>query len=366
MGSPLRILHAAVNMNRGGAETLIMNLYRNMDRSKIQFDFLTCKEGIFDQEIMELGGKIYRIPYITDVGHFQYLKELDHFFSLHRDYHCVHSHMDKMSGLVLRSAKKAGIPVRIAHSHNTKSEGGLAARTYKWLSGIFIPHCATHTVACSTESAKWLFPNQADGTMVLRNGIEIDKFIYSGITAQKIRAELKISQKSLVVGHVGRFSEQKNHAFIVDIFAEIVKHRSESTLILAGDGPLRKDIEKRVKSKNLTEKVRFTGIRSDIPDLLQAFDIFLFPSLFEGLPVSLIEAQGMGIDCMISDVISEEVDVGAGLVHFESLKSPPSNWAERIMEMNHIKKDVRNLVKEKGYDVQSSAKILQNFYIEII
>ncbi len=176
MGSPLRVLHVVVNMNRGGAETLIMNLYRNIDRTKVQFDFLTCKEGVFDSEIHEMGGKIHRIPYVTEVGHSGYVKELDLFFKEHPDYEIVHSHLDKMSGLVLRAAKKAEIPVRIAHSHNTQSEGGIGAKGYKWLVGRYINWNATHMFACSEVAAKWLFGSQAHKASILKNGIECDKF----------------------------------------------------------------------------------------------------------------------------------------------------------------------------------------------
>ena len=154
MNNPIRILHVIVNMNCGGAETLLMNLYRNIDRSVIQFDFLTCKEGLFDAEIAGLDGIVYRIPYITDVGHFEYIKELDNFFSSHSHYKIVHSHLNKMSGFVLRSAKTADIPVRIAHSHSIQSNGNIAARLYKWYSGMHISPCATSKLACSIAAAK--------------------------------------------------------------------------------------------------------------------------------------------------------------------------------------------------------------------
>lgn len=168
MGSPLRILHVVVNMNRGGAETLLMNLYRNIDRTKIQFDFLTCKPGVFDDEIIELGGKIQRISYISDVGHFRYMKELETFFVNNNYYSIVHCHMDKMSGLVLKAANKAGVPTRISHSHNTQSEGSLVAKLYKWYAGQSIFLNSTNFFACSGEAAKWLFPKSVGKSILIQ------------------------------------------------------------------------------------------------------------------------------------------------------------------------------------------------------
>ena len=192
MGGPIRILHVVVNMNRGGAETLIMNLYRNMDRSKVQFDFLTCREGAFDEEIAAMGGRIHRIPYVTDVGHFGYVKALDAFFTSHPEYKIVHSHMDKMSGLVLRSAKKAGIPIRIAHSHNTSSEGGTATKVYKSYAGKFILPNASHLLACSNLAANWLFEKKANQARILKNGIDCDQFAFSAEVRKQVREELKL------------------------------------------------------------------------------------------------------------------------------------------------------------------------------
>jgi len=308
MGSPIRVLHAVVNMNRGGAETLIMNLYRNIDLSKIQFDFLTSKEGVFDQEIIEMGGRIHRIPYITDGGHKNYIRHLDQFFKENAHYNIVHSHMDKMSGFVLRAAKKAGVPTRIAHSHNTQSEGGLAAKIYKSYAGSQIPKVSTHYLACSNVAAKWLFKRKASSSTLLKNGIDINKFSFSKAIRDQMRDDLGIETGELVVGHIGRFNHQKNHSFLIDIFKELLRTVPNAVLILAGDGPLRSVIEEKVKHLNLENKVQFLGIRSDVEFLLQAFDVFVFPSLHEGLPITLIEAQASGLPCVISDVISGEVD----------------------------------------------------------
>lgn len=353
-------------MNRGGAETLIMNLYRNIDRSRVQFDFLTCKEGVFDEEIKSFGGKIYRIPYVTDVGHIGYVQALSDFFRSNSHYKIIHSHMDKMSGLVLRSAQKAGIPIRIAHSHNTNSEGGLAAKVYKLYAGSYIRSSATHLLACSKIAASWLFSSRSVEAEILTNGIDCTQFGFSQNIRKEVREELKLQPEQLVIGHVGRFARQKNHTFLIDIFQEVKRQKSDAILILAGDGPLREDIGKKVQSLDLEKNVRFLGIRSDISRLLQAFDVFVFPSLHEGLPVTLVEAQGSGLPCVISKDISQEVDMGAGLISFESLNSSVEIWANHILNANIRIKNVKPFIHEKGYDIQKSANWLEKVYLNAL
>ncbi len=363
MGGPLRILHVVVNMNRGGAETLLMNLYRNVDRSKIQFDFLTCKEGVFDKEISEMGGKIHRIPYVTETGHSVYLKALDSFFRLNH-YKIVHSHMDKMSGFVLRAAKKSGISVRIAHSHNTQSEGGIAAKLYKSISGSYIRFNANSLFACSNDAAKWLFGIRAQKAVILNNGIETNRFKFSKTVRSKIRESLQIKEDTLVIGHVGRFNHQKNHTFLLDIFAGLIKKVPNATLVLVGDGVLRNRIEEKVKHLNLDGKVKLLGVRGDISDLLQAFDLFVFPSLHEGLPVTLVEAQATGLPCIISQSITKEVDLGVGLVHYASLDRM-NQWMNSIIEWKQKSYSRKSPLKEislKGYDIRKTALFIEDYY----
>lgn len=365
LGSPLRVLHAVVNMNRGGAETLIMNLYRNINREKVQFDFLTCREGAFDKEIEAMGGKVYRIPYLTEAGHFGYLQALDTFFAKHNTYRIVHSHMDKMSGFVIRAAKKAGIQMRIAHSHNTQSEGHLFIKMYKWYAGKFIRPNATHLYACSQAAAEWMFMSEAKQTFILNNGVEIDKFQYSNGKGSLLRNTFDIEEESFVLGHVGRFHEQKNHKFIIDLFHRLNKKMANIHLVLVGDGPSKKEMERRVRELKLDKKVNFLGVRDDIPDLLQMFDLFIFPSFFEGLPVTLVEAQASGLPCIISDSITDEVDMNLGLIHRLSI-SDKDLWIQKIMD---LKKGLpsREVEKEnlitKGFDIKHTAVSLQTKYL---
>lgn len=366
MDGPLRILHVVVNMNRGGAETLIMNLYRNINRVKVQFDFLTFKQGVFDAEIINMGGKVHRIPYMTDVGHIQFKRKLRHFFKENGEYKIVHAHMDKMSGMILKSAKQANIPIRIAHSHNTESEGRLFAKAYKWYVGTFVVPSATHLYACSNKAAKWLFRNKAKQAHILKNGIETDQFIFSRHTRERIRNELQIDKDSLVIGHVGRFSHQKNHIVLLELFSILHKKVPNLLLVLVGDGSLRKEIEKKIKQLNLEESVRMLGVRPDTSKLLQAFDLFMMPSLHEGLPVTLIEAQGAGLPCLISNKITHEVDLGLGLVEYLPL-THKNKWIKTAVDFLREEQQSRNVshhaLFKKGYDIRNTAEQTEETYL---
>lgn len=365
MDGPIRVLHAVVNMNRGGAETLLMNLYRNVDRSKVQFDFLTSRPGVFDEEITEMGGTIHRIPHITDDGHLSYRKALNLFFESHNKYRIIHSHMDKMSGFILRAAHKAGVPIRIAHSHNTMSEGGYVARLYKWYIGTYITSSATDRLACSNAAARWLFADKVGKTQILHNGVECDRFEFNAVTRADMRAELGIGEATFVIGHVGRFLQQKNHAYLIERFAELQSGIKDSILLLAGDGPLRAEMEHKVNKLNIAHKVKFLGVRGDIDRLLQCFDAFVFPSFHEGLPVTLVEAQGAGLPCVISDTITSEVDMGLGLIDFFSLKDK-KGCLEKIRAA--INRGGTRLIPsdgltKQGYNIRKTAHWVEEFYL---
>lgn len=368
MGSPLRVLHVVVNMNRGGAETLIMNLYRNIDRSKVQFDFLTCNKGVFDEEIKEMGGRIHRIPYVTSVGHQGYIKSLQKFFQENQNYRIVHSHMDKMSGFVLKAAKNKNVPVRIAHSHNTSSEGGPTAKLYKWYAGKQISDNANELYACSNAAAYWLFKKKADSVKILKNGIEQQKFTFTPSIREKVRSSLGIKKDTLLLGHVGRFSLQKNHMFLLELFAEYRKRNSKAKLMLVGDGALKGKIMEKMRELRIEEDVLLLGIRSDINELLQAMDVFVFPSFHEGLPVTLIEAQGAGIPCVISDRISNEVDMGVGLI--EKLPIGHDNLSEWIFKLDQTSSYIRHSIPDevlnnKGYNINYTAENIQREYLAL-
>lgn len=358
MDNPIRVLHVVVNMNRGGAETLLMNLYRNINRKNVQFDFLTFKPGVFDEEILSMGGRVHRIPYITDKGHLGFTNALSHFFASHKEYKIVHSHMDKMSGFILKYAKQAEIPIRIAHSHNTESEGKVFSKLYKWYAGSHILKSATHFYACSNKAAQWLFGPKSQQGIILKNGIESDKFAFSPTIRKEVKNELGLKEDGLVLGHVGRFFQQKNHLFLLDVFSNLVKIIPNAELVLVGDGQLKQKIQNRIRELDIEKNVKLLGIRSDIHRLLQAFDVFVMPSLHEGLPVTLIEAQTSGLPCLISNTISKEVDLGINLVDYLPLTNK-HDWIQAIIhcDLNRKHRDIpTSILLSRGYDIKKTAE----------
>ena len=302
----IRILQCVNDMHRAGLETMLMNYYRNIDREKIQFDFLTHRpqRSDYDDEIESLGGKIYYAPRLYPQNYPKYFKWMKQFFSEHPEYKIIHSHIDAMSYLPLKAAKKANIPVRIAHSHNTAID-----RDFKYLLKTYfrfkLPKVANYYCACGKEAGEFLFPGKE--YMYVPNAIEIDRFLFNENVRMKKRRELGIKDE-IVIGHIGRMSYQKNHKYLIDVFAEILKKRNDSILLLIGVGEKLDDIKKYVEKLGLSEQVRFLGNRADVDELYQAMDVFVMPSLFEGLPVVGVEAQFSGLSCIFSDQVPEEVN----------------------------------------------------------
>lgn len=352
-------------MNRGGLETMLMNYYRQIDRSKIQFDFMVHRAvpGHYDEEIIKLGGRIFYMTPIKPGNYRKYFKLLDQFFTTHREYKVVHSHINENSSFVLRAAKKAGIPGRIAHSHlsNLGIDIKLPFRLYAKYTMQDYP---SDYFACSKNAGKWLFGGgiAANELTVLNNAVHAKKFIFNQNNRLVTRKNLGITNE-LVIGHIGRFEKQKNHKFLIDIFYELQKKQPKSLLLLVGEGQLKRSMEKKVKSLGLTKKVRFLGVREDIPNLMHAMDLFLFPSLFEGLPVVLVEAQTAGVQCLVSNSITKESDI-IGSLGFMSLKESPEKWAQKILSMSYKHSENIDIITKKGYDTTANAKWLANFYIQ--
>ena len=361
MDQPIRILQVVTHMERGGLETMLMNYYRNIDRDEVQFDFLTHRDtkSAYDDEIESLGGKIYHLPKLNPFSK-GYLNALDKFFKEHKEYQIVHCHQDCLSGVVLKVAKKNGVKFTIAHSHNANQDKNL-----KYLIKVFekrkIPKYADKLFACGDEAGRWMF--NTDDFEVLNNAIDTDLYAYNKEKADKVKKEFGIENK-FVVGHVGRFNPQKNHEFLIDVFNEIQKVKEDSVLMLVGDGDLRPEIEKKVRDLGLSDKVIFTGVRSDVNDLMQGMDVFLFPSLYEGLGIVLIEAQAAGLKCIISDNIPKD-GVLTDDVTCISLTQSPIVWANEILKYQEYKRaNNKEIIKKANYDIKNNAKKLEQFYIE--
>lgn len=362
---PIRILQVVVSMDAGGIETMLMNYYRNIDRSKIQFDFLLhCKhKSFYEDEIKAMGGRIHRVPSYHPKEHFKYLKALKLFFKEHTEYRVVHSHIKFYGLYVLKAAKKAGVKTRIAHSHIAKDfytlDKTLPFRIY---TRALFSRQYTHVYACSPEAAEYMAPGK-DFTM-MNNAINAQAFVFDESKRQKIRKEFGLADQT-VLGHVGRFAEQKNHDFLIDIFAEVVKERSNARLMLVGNGKLIDKTRQKIESLGLTDKVIFAGIRKDIADLMCAMDIFVFPSLFEGFGIAVLEAESSDLPCVISDIIPDSVVV-TDKVKRLSLEKSASDWAKEILatDINKARENRYALIVKKGFDIKTNVDKLEKTYIE--
>lgn len=359
----IRVLHVTTTMNRGGLESMIMNYYRNIDRTKIQFDFLIHRMQLsdFEDEIKSMGGRVYHLPNLNPFSR-TYMSSLQKFFQEHSsDYKIVHCHLDCMSSIPLKAAQNAGIPIRIAHSHNSNQTVDLKYPLKLYYKNR-ISKVATHLFACSYDAGKWMFKNNT--FKVLPNAIDSKKYIFNEIKRKEYRDRLKIDNE-IVIGHIGRFDPQKNHKFLIDIFKEINNINPKTKLVLVGVGTLMDKIKSYVNELNLSDSVLFLGLRDDVPDLLQTMDVFLFPSLYEGLPVTLVEAQASGLSCIISDKVPIECKI-TDLVYQLSLNDDVKIWAEKSLELSKTtRQDTFSQIEKAGYDISSNAKKLQEFYLKL-
>lgn len=362
---PIRVLQCFTIMNRGGAETMIMNYYRNINRSKVQFDFLVHREekGAYEDEIEALGGKIYRMHSIYPRNFATYKKEIREFLNEHKEYRIIHGNFSELGYFLYKEAHKQGISTIICHAHNysTVIDAKSIFRFY-WKHAMR-PYI-THRFACSKVAAKWLFGKSGSQNFIMmNNAIDSKNFMYNNEKSKVLRKEMGIENK-FVIGHVGRFNIQKNHEFIIRVFDEIKKRNEDSVLVLVGEGELEGKIKEIVKSLNLTESVIFLGSRDDINNIMQVFDIFLFPSIFEGLGVVLIEAQAAGIKCFTSTAVPKEAKVSK-LLSYLSLNEGPVYWSNEILKYkNGYKKyDTSNEIIENNFDIVKNAKWLEEFYM---
>lgn len=350
---PIRILHCVAGIGRGGYETYIMNLYRNIDRTKVQFDFLYSFGGVYKKEIEALGGRLYKIPFITEKGPFVYTKAVRNFFREHPEYKIVHSHMDKFSGLILREAKNAGIPVRISHSHSIANAGLIIYQIVKNYYGIMIEPNCTDRFACSMDAGKWLFGDR-DDVVVIKNGISLENF----------KAEDKRDKDNFVITCVGRLAPEKNHTFLLDIFKEVYSRKNNARLKIAGSGTEENKLREKADKLGIAHAVEFMGDCDTVYDILHQSDVMCLPSLFEGLGIVFVEAQACGVKCVASDRVPQEAKVSDDIT-FLPLEKGAEYWAEEILKLDvSEKKNNHQRIKECGYDISEVAEKVQKFYME--
>lgn len=378
MEYPIRVLNVTTVLRAAGIEAFIMNMYRNIDRKNVQFDFMVMRneKEFYDDEIQKLGGKKYTINMSVKNTFIKVLVEsveLYRFLKLN-SYNIVHIHATTpLRAFYILAAKKAGIPVRIYHSHSAFVPGKNRIKTLIY--GMLkkkITKWATVYFACSDSAAEWMFEKKiyTNGTSdinfkVINNAINIDDYKYNSDTRRKIREEFGVPEDRIVLGHVGRMTEQKNAMFAIDIFEEFNKNLPNSELWLIGDGELKESILEKISEKGLNNKVILFGNRSDIGKMMQAMDCFVFPSLYEGLGIVLIEAQAAGLRVFTSDVMPPETKITDDIIYL-SLKQNALSWAKILDENKSTffeRKDNSCKIKLAGYDIKEVSKCLEDFYI---
>ena len=365
MDNPIRVLEVVAKMNRAGTETMLMNYYRHINRKKVQFDFAVCTEEKcdYDDEILSMGGHIYRYPQYKGGNHFRYIAWWKKFFLQHPEYHIVHGHIGSTAAIYLGIAKQFKC-FTIAHSHGTKGPLSFRSLIYQFYSypTRFI---ADQFFGCSMQALEDRYGKKvaySSKARVLNNAINSDLYAYDKKTREDVRKELQITNNMFVIGTVGRLSPEKNPFMIVNILTALKKRNIDFKFIWVGVGKMKDDIIKAVNQNNLTQNVEMLGLRNDIPRVLQALDVFVFPSVWEGLGIVAIESQAAGLPTLCSDQVPIEAKV-TDLCEFISLNNT-SLWVDSIIKCKGKKRlNTLDSIKNNGYDIHDNAEWLQDFYI---
>lgn len=364
----LHVLHVFGKLNRGGAESRVMDLYRNMDRTKVQFDFMQHTDRVcdFQPEIEQLGGKVYHVPPFRFWNYFSYCKAWKQFISEHPEIRIVHGHMTSTASIYLPIVHKKGV-FTIAHSRNAGVDKGIKGKLTKFLRRNLKEKC-DRCFACSKLAGEAVFGREAmeqGNVTIIPNAIDAARFIFDPEVSRQKREELHIQTKEFLIGEVGRFDPQKNQKYAVEILAECRKKNFPAKLILIGEGPLMETVRQQVEELRLQEYVIFTGLQKNVVPFYQAMDFFLLPSFYEGLPGVAVEAQASGLRGILSDAITTETAM-TSLMEFRSVQEPAKVWADRIVACGHYERqNTLKELQEAGFDVKNLAKRLQNFYLRV-
>lgn len=362
-----RILHIVGGMDRAGAETMLMNLYRKLDKSKYQFDFVYFQDSKcdYDDEILELGGRIFRIANSNPISRTLKLSKL---IKKEKPFHAVHCHMLFSNAFHVLASYFAKIKMRISHSHNTSDVNSkkFHGRLYQNASRRIMRTFSTHFVACGEAAGEFLFPNN-DKIEYLLNAIDIEEFSKNRTVNRRfLKDEFNLDDDTIVITQIGRISPVKNHEFTINFAEHLIKKGSKFVVAIIGSGPLKNELLELINEKNLNNTVKFLGIRSDIPNILAGTDLMIMPSFHEGFPVVLVESQATGVPSLISNNISSEVDMGLKLIDFASLDDEFSTWEIKLL--NILKQKNENSVQRlevlsnKGFNINRSVKKLERIY----
>lgn len=357
---PIRVAQMMTEMNFGGVEMVVMNYYRNIDKSKLQFDFFALEGSALPMkdEIKKLGGNVYIVPKYTNLN--KYEKEIQRIFK-ENNYQIVHSHMNTLSVFSLYGAKRAGVPIRIAHNHSTAGKGETKKNIMKYILRPFSKLYPTELCACSEFAGEWIYGKKTK-FKVINNAIDLEKYRYNSQIREKIRDELGLKDK-FVIGHIGRFCYQKNHQLLINIFDKTLKQLPNSVLMLIGEGELEQEVRKQVKDKGIEDSVLFLGKKKDAYKYYQAMDCFVLPSRYEGLGMVAIEAQASGLPVVCSKNVPHEAKILENMVFVDSLNGY-INAINASVNFNRV--DTSEIVRQAGYDIEIEAKKLEYYYEELL
>lgn len=363
MNKPIRILHVVQRMEAGGTQAFLMNLYRNIDRSKVQFDFLVeyMEKEFYDDEIVKMGGKIYYTNFRKELNVIKFKRTMSNILKNNSEYKIIHIHATAIGKICVDVARKNRIPVIIAHTHNNG-----AVKDWKYypkilLRKLYANSGVTDFFACSNEAGIYTFGNKK--FTVIHNSIDTKKFLLDNNKREVMRNKLNLNGK-FVIGNVGRLHEQKNQIFLIEIFNELLKVKPNAELLIIGNGPLESQLKEKCQELKIDDKIMLLGNRSDVADLYQAMDVFVLPSLFEGLGIVAIEAQAAGLPVVCSTGVAKEAEVTSNIVKID-LNDSKEKWINAIVTAKtNEDEDVYQSIKKAGYDIEENAKMMENFYID--
>ena len=362
MSKPIRILHIVQKMEAGGIQAFLMNLYRNIDRNKIQFDFLVeyKEKEFYDDEIISLGGKIYYTNFRKTLNIIKFKKTLSNILKEHPEYKIVHIHATAIGKICTDTAKKCGVKTIIAHTHSNS-----AVKDWKYYPKILLRKLYTHGptdfFACSEDAGKYTFKNKK--FTVIYNAIDINKFLFKEEIREDFRKNFNIEDK-FVIGNIGRLNKEKNQSFLIDIFYEIQKKKENAILLIVGKGPLKNELEEKVRSLGIDNKVYFLEDRKDIERIYQGIDVFVLPSFYEGLGIVAIEAQVSGLPVIASTGVAKEANITDNIQNID-LSESIDVWVEAICKTKvKNRKNIENIVRNSKFNIKNNAKFLQEFYLK--